>query len=91
MLERLRRFRSGELAIGPVVSDLEALHLELQSVDADWRGRFAEAWSDLEIPYAVALDRLEPIPTMADATVAEGLAEIERLVAEARDALSNCP
>lgn len=91
MLDRLRRFRSGELAIGPVISDLEALQYELHSVDDDWRERFTEGWSDLEIPYAVALDRLDPIPTIADPTVAEGVATIERLVTEARRALGGLP
>jgi hypothetical protein len=49
--------------------------------------RFIEAWSDLEIPYAVALDRRVTIPTIADGVVAEGVSELERLVAEARTAL----
>ena len=87
MLDRLNRFRSGELTIGPVISDLETLHYQLHSVDEDWRGQFRAAWGDLEIPYAVALDRQEPIPTIADQTVAEGVAEIQRLVAEARESV----
>ena len=65
MLDRLNRFRSGSMIIGPVISDLEALRYELHSVDEDWRERFRDAWSDLEIPYAVALDQA-PIPTIAD-------------------------
>jgi hypothetical protein len=87
MTDRLARFRKGELGIGPVIADLEALLGELQSVDESWTERFVEAWGDLEIPYAVALDRRQPIPTIADDTVAEGVAELERLVAEARAAL----
>jgi hypothetical protein len=43
MLDRLGRFRSGELGIGPVINDLEALHYELQSVDESWIERFREA------------------------------------------------
>ena len=87
MSDRLARFRAGELGIGPVINDLEALRSELHSVDDRWTDRFTEAWSDLEIPYAVALDRLEPIPTIADGVVAEGVSELEQLVAEARAAL----
>jgi len=87
MLDRLARFRSGELVIGSVINDLEALHYELHMVGDAWISSFREAWSDLEIPYAVALDRLEPIPTIADPTVAEGVDEMERLVTEAISAL----
>jgi hypothetical protein len=87
MLDRLARFRSGELGIGQVIGDLEALLCELNSVDDAWVTRFREAWSDLEIPYAVALDRLDPIPTIADPTVAEGVDAIERLVADALTSL----
>ena len=73
--------------IGPVIGDLKALLRELQSVDEPWRERFADAWSDLEIPFAVALDRSQPIPTITDGTVADGVRELERLVEEARAAL----
>ena len=89
MLDRLNQFRCGELTIGPLINDLKAVHYELQSVDEDWRDRFRDAWSSLEIPYAVALDRGERIPTITDATVAEGVAEIERLVTEARAAVTD--
>ncbi len=87
MGDRLARFRRGGLSIGPVINDLEALLHELESVDEAWIGRFVDAWSDLEIPYAVALDRLDPIPTIDDSTVADGVGELERLVGEARAAL----
>lgn len=87
MSDRLARFRAGSLGIGPVVNDLEALRYELQSVDGSWIDRFIDAWGDLEIPYAVALDRLDPIPTIDDGVVAEGVSELERLVVEARAAL----
>jgi hypothetical protein len=82
MIDRLDRFRSGELSIGPVITDLEALLEELQLVDDAWRDDFREAWADLEIPYAVALDRQTPIPTATDATVGEGIASLDRLVHE---------
>lgn len=80
MLDRLDRFRGGELSIGPVINDLEALLYELELVDEPWRDEFVEGWSLLEIPYAVALDRLTPIPDATDATVAEGVAVLDALV-----------
>ncbi|HEY7468550.1 MAG TPA: hypothetical protein VIC07_03320 [Acidimicrobiia bacterium] len=83
MLDRIDRFRSGHLGIGPVISDLEALLYELQLADEPWRSEFIEGWSDLEIPYAVALDRQQEIPTVQDSTVKEGINRIVALV-EAR-------
>lgn len=87
MSDRLARFRAGELSIGPLINDLEALRYELHRVDDRWIDRFIEAWGDLEIPYAVALDRLEPIPTITDGIVAAGVSELERLISEARASL----
>lgn len=83
MLDRIDKFRSGHLGIGPVISDLEALLYELQLADEPWRNEFIGGWSDLEIPYAVALDRQQEIPTAQDSTVKEGVDRIVALV-EAR-------
>ncbi len=63
-----------------MINDLEALLYELQLAAEPWREEFIEAWSALEIPYAVALDRLKPLPTAQDADVAEGLAQLRSLV-----------
>lgn len=89
MLDRLDRFAAGELSIGPVINDLEALQNELELVDDDWREQFVEGWSDLEIPYAVALDRMESIPTASDVTVAEGVALLRTLVRRALASTTN--
>lgn len=51
-VDDLRRRRGG---IGPVIGDLEALLWQLQETPEDWRDRFIEAWSVLEISYAVAV------------------------------------
>lgn len=88
MLDRLDRFKLGDLGIGPVINDLEALLGELQLAGDAWRQEFIESWSDLEIPYAVALDRLEPIPTAKDETVIAGVDALENLVRARLDALS---
>jgi hypothetical protein len=84
MIDRIDAFRSDRIAIGPVISDLEALHWELHSVDDIWVEEFREAWADLEIPYAVALDRGEPIPSIHDPTVASGVDRLEALVRRSR-------
>jgi hypothetical protein len=84
MQDRLDRFQAGDLSIGPVINDLEALLYQLELAAEPWRDDFIEAWSDLEIPYAVALDRQTPIPTAVDTTVSEG---VERLLALVRSRL----
>lgn len=80
ILDRLDRLQSGELGIGGVIGDLEGLADQLQVVDEAWRERFSEGWGDLEIPYAVALARQEPIPTVKDPIVAEGVDTLDQLV-----------
>ena len=80
MLDRVERFRQGALGIGSVINDLEALLNELELVSDDWRGEFIDAWGELEIPYAVALDRMQELPTAQDATVSAGLDAIDRLI-----------
>lgn len=80
MLDRIARFRSGRLSIGPTTNDLEALLNELELADDRWIDEFTEAWSDLEIPYAVALDRMSPLPTIEDVTVRAGVDRLEVLV-----------
>lgn len=87
MQDRLDRFKSGELAIGPVINDLEALLDQLELVEEPWRDDFIEGWSDLEIPYAVALDRQAPIPTARDVTVSEGVERLQALVRARIEAL----
>lgn len=82
MMDRLVRFRGGEIRIGETIGDLEGLLSELQLMDEAWRDRFVDAWSDLEIPYAFALDQLAPVPDASDWTVRQGLHALEALVAE---------
>ncbi len=66
MLDRLDRFKAGELSIGPVIGDLDYLLAQLELAEEPWHDQFIESWGELEIPYAVALDRLAPIPTIKD-------------------------
>ena len=80
MLDRLHAFAGGDIPIGQLVNDLEGLLAQLELVDDKWQGDFIDAWGDLEIPWAVALDRQEPIPTFADSTVSEGVRRLEALI-----------
>ncbi|HEY7859091.1 MAG TPA: hypothetical protein VIC82_11395 [Candidatus Nanopelagicales bacterium] len=59
-------FRLGDRSIGPTITDLEGLLNALEHAPADWKDRFIEEWSVLEVGYAVALDRQQPLPTAAN-------------------------
>ena len=69
MQDRLQQFQTGDMSISHVIADLEALLAQLELVDETWRGEFIESWADLEIPYAVALDRQTELPTVRDSGV----------------------
>jgi hypothetical protein len=77
MLDRLRRFEAGSLFIAKMISDLEGLLEALEITPDPWRDEFREQWGELEIPYAVSLDRLEPIP---DATDPQIRTAVERML-----------
>jgi hypothetical protein len=82
MEDRLRAFDAGDIYIAKAINDLEGLVSTLELTPDDWVEQFREAWGDLEVSYAVALDRLEPIPDATDPVVREAVAEMRRLVAE---------
>lgn len=71
MRQRVEDFRQGRRGTGAVIGDLEGLVWALQETPEDWRDRFIEAWSVLEIDYAVALDRRTSLPTAKDGDIAE--------------------
>lgn len=83
MRERIRQFRDGSIPLAKLISDLEGLLEARNDASEQWIDAFRDAWSDLEIPYAVALDRLTPIPDAHYPTVAEGLFDLDRLIEQA--------
>jgi hypothetical protein len=83
MNEQILRFRSGDLSLGRLIADLEGLLAALTFATDEWIDDFWSAWGDLEIPYAVALDRLTPIPDARDPNVADGLFELDVLIRQA--------
>ena len=82
MRQRVQDLRAGRRCIGAVVGDLEALVWQLQETPQDWRDRFIEAWSVLEIDYAVALDRGTRMPTAEDGDIAQALDDLDALLDE---------
>ncbi|MFZ0161823.1 MAG: hypothetical protein WAL50_22565 [Kineosporiaceae bacterium] len=83
MRERVSGLRGGALHLGTGIADLEAL-LSVTTQPPDWKDRFIYAWSVLEIAYAVALDRRQPIPTaLTDPDIADALNDLDALIDEA--------
>ena len=80
MLERLQGFRQGTVPLPRLISDLEGLLVALEMAPDEWIDEFRSVWLDLEVAYALALDRLEPLPTKDDYLVAEPAKELEQLV-----------
>lgn len=64
------------------IDNLAALVWELDETPEDWRQRYIEAWSGLEVPYAVALAEHRPTPRRDDPEIVEALAELDALLAE---------
>ena len=81
MKETIDGFRRGR-SIGPVIADLEGLVHALEETPQDWKNLFLEQWGVLEIGYAVALDRQQPLPTARDDDIATALDEMDALIAE---------
>jgi hypothetical protein len=61
---------------------LEGLLYAVEQAPEDWKARFIEEWSELEIPYAVALNRQEKIPDATDPTIRMAVDALIALVHE---------
>lgn len=80
MQERVAGFRSSDVSLGSLIADLEGL-LEARALASEqWVDDFRSAWGDLEISYAVALDRLTPIPDTHDPGVGDALFDLDALI-----------
>jgi hypothetical protein len=82
MADRLDAFVSGKLHIAEAISDLEGLLWALEMTPEEWKHDFREQWGELEISYAVALDRQEPVPDASDPRIREAVRSMRRLVDE---------
>ena len=80
MKETIDGFRRGR-SIGPVIADLEGLVHALEETPEAWKDQFIEEWSVLEVDYAVALDRQQPLPTARDHDIATALDAMDALIA----------
>lgn len=78
----LQRFSAGQVAIGPLIAELEAAHLALRHGSEAEAESYWEGLADLETAYAVALDRGLPLPVARDHDIAEALGVLMALVSE---------
>lgn len=83
MQQRIASFRSGELFIARLITDLEGLMEARECASEEWLDDFRSAWGGLEISYAVALDRLTPIPDAHDPGIADDLFDLDALIVSA--------
>ena len=88
MRSQLDGFVAGSVPLPRLIADLEGLLNALEVLPEDWRDEFRSAWGGLEISYAVALDRLTPIPDASDSGVADDLFDLRVLIDRADRILS---
>jgi hypothetical protein len=59
MATALDQFQAGKVALPTLIGTLKSLLNSLENADQMWREDFVSEWGQLEIIYAVALDRVE--------------------------------
>jgi hypothetical protein len=82
MRRRVQDLRDGQ-PIGHVIADLDALVWQLEETPEPWRRRYIDAWGQLEVVYALALEAGDAtMPTASDPLVAAALDNIDALLDE---------
>ena len=84
MRQRLLGFVAGEYGIGRVVTDLKGLLGALQTTSDDWIQEFRRSWGELEVDYAVALDRGEAAPDAKSPSIRDAVWRMLELVDQRR-------
>lgn len=57
MVQKIRAYREGKLPLSELINYLESLLSALEDRDENWENDFRSHWGDLEVVYAVALDK----------------------------------
>ncbi len=69
------------MALDSLIPELEALFNAIDLADADWQEGFWDSWSDLEISYALALDRgWKSLDEVREQIVSQAAADLKSLV-----------
>ncbi|MBV9470592.1 MAG: hypothetical protein JOZ57_15240 [Abitibacteriaceae bacterium] len=80
MADCLNRFRKGDLSLGNLIGDLEALLDVLGTSDENWKTAVKDQWRIMEINYAVALDRNSKLSPEDETQVQDAVEHIEQLL-----------
>lgn len=81
MLSKLAAFENSELALSSLIPELEGLFNAVDLADPDWREGFWDLWGDLEISYALALNRgWKSLDEVREKIVAQAVADLKSLV-----------
>jgi hypothetical protein len=81
MLSKLVAFENGQLALSSLIPELEELFNAVGLDDEDWQEGFWNSWGDLEISYALALDRgWKSLDEAREKVVLQAVADLKSLV-----------
>jgi len=83
MRQRLASLDSGQLDIGTLISDVEALLGYLENEDPAWRSAFSAELETLEEWHAVSLDRVQSIHTLGgNQRIANAIEMLKKLLVD---------
>jgi hypothetical protein len=81
MMLKLGAFENGQLALDSLIQELEGLFNAVGLDDQEWRKKFWYSWGELEINYALALDRgWKSLDEVGEQIVAQAVADLKSLV-----------
>ncbi len=85
---RLREFRNLEIGLKQLIDDLLPVIEEQTALPHFWSETAMNAWGQLEVDYALALDAATSIPAFTYQPVRENVIELEDLIEEGKRRLS---
>lgn len=81
MLWKLAEAEEGKLALSYLIPDLEGLFHAVDLADPDWQKGFWYSWGELEIGYALALDRgWKSLDETGEQIVLQAVADLRSLI-----------
>lgn len=82
MIESISKYEVGELSLGSLVSNLEALRDVLENPSDEFRAKFDSLWGDLEDTYAGPLYEERASPNQLESEiVTKAIAGLRTLIA----------
>ena len=82
MLSKLTEAEEGKLALSSLIPELETLFNAIDLDDQDWKEGFWDSWGDLEINYALALNRgWKSLDETGERLVSQAVENLKSLIA----------